>query len=281
MGSAMPSDMHVHTTFSDGRLTPEEIVAAAKEAGLTYLAITDHDTVDGIRHLYENGLYPLKMLRLIPGVEFSCEEDEHDVHILGYDFDIYNQELADKVNELSESRWTRFSRMMARLQELGYSITEADVMQIAGSSRSIGRAHVARALVKKGLMPTVHDAFEKLLEHGCPAYIPHFRLQPAEAVALIRRAGGIPVLAHPKLVGDDELVSALLTLDFGGLEVYYPQHDASDTARYKALAERHALRLTGGSDFHALPHREPKELGVFTIDDALAEPFFHPPEALE
>ena len=100
-------------------------------------------------------------------------------------------------------------------------------------------------------------------------------------MALIRRAGGVPVLAHPKLVRDDELVERLLALDFGGIEVYYPQHDAADTARYKALAERHGMRLTGGSDFHALPHREPKELGLFTIDDTLAAPFFHPPEALE
>ena len=277
----MPSDMHVHTTFSDGRLTPEEIVAAAKAAGLTYLAITDHDTVDGIRHLYEAGLYPLKTLRLIPGIEFSCEVDGHDVHILGYDFDIYNQELIDKVTELSESRWTRFAQMTDKLQALGYDITETDVLAIAGTSRSIGRAHVARALGKKGIVPTVHEAFTELLEHGRPAYIPHFRLLPEEAVALIRRAGGVPVLAHPKLVRDDELVERLLTLDFGGIEVYYPQHDAADTARYKALAERHGMRLTGGSDFHALPHREPKELGLFTIDDTLAAPFFHPPEALE
>ena len=277
----MPSDMHVHTTFSDGRLTPEEIVAAAKAAGLTYLAITDHDTVDGIRHLYEAGLYPLKTLRLIPGIEFSCEEGGHDVHILGYDLDIYNQELIDKVMELSESRWTRFVQMTEQLQTLGYDITETDVLAIAGSSRSIGRAHVARALVKKGLMPTVHEAFTELLEQGRPAYIPHFRLLPEEAVALIRQAGGVPVLAHPKLVRDDALVERLLSLDFGGMEVYYPQHDAADTARYKALAEQHGMRLTGGSDFHALPHREPKELGLFTVDDALAAPFFHPPEALE
>lgn len=99
----MASDLHAHTSFSDGRLTPEELVAAAKEAGLSYLAITDHDTVDGIRHLYEQGLYPSKTLHIIPGIEFSCEVDEHDVHILGYDFDIYNQELADKVTEISES----------------------------------------------------------------------------------------------------------------------------------------------------------------------------------
>lgn len=277
----MASDMHVHTTFSDGRLTPEEIVAAAKAAGLTYLAITDHDTVDGIRHLYEAGLYPLKTLRLIPGIEFSCEEDGHDVHILGYDFDIYHQGLIDKVTELSESRWARFAQMTEKLQELGCDITEADVLSIAGTSRSIGRAHVARALVKKGIVATMHEAFTSFLDHGRPGYIPHFRLLPEEAVALIRQAGGVPVLAHPKLVGDDALVERLLSLDFGGVEVYYPQHDAADTARYKALAERHGLRLTGGSDFHALAHREPKELGIFTVDDALAAPFFHPPEALE
>ena len=112
----MASDLHAHTSFSDGRLTPEELVAAAKEAGLSYLAITDHDTVDGIRHLYEQGLYPSKTLHIIPGIEFSCEVDEHDVHILGYDFDIYNQELADKVTEISESRWARFSTMVEKLQ---------------------------------------------------------------------------------------------------------------------------------------------------------------------
>ena len=144
----MASDLHTHTSFSDGKLSPEELLAAAKEAGLSYIAVTDHDTVDGIRHLYEQGLYPSKTINIIPGIEFSCEVDDHDVHILGYDFDIYNQDLADKITELSESRWTRFSLMMEKLQEIGYAITESDVLQIAGTSKSIGRAHVARALVK-------------------------------------------------------------------------------------------------------------------------------------
>ncbi len=277
----MASDLHVHTNFSDGRLTPEEIVAAAKEAGLSYIAITDHDTVDGIRHLYEQGLYPSKTLHIIPGIEFSCEVDEHDVHILGYDFDIYNQALADKVTELSESRWDRFSIMVEKLQNLGYGITESDVLQIAGTSRAIGRAHMARALVKKGLVESVRDAFDKLLEHGQPAFVPHYRIDPEEAVSLIRGAGGVPVLAHPKLVRDDAIVERMLELDFGGVEVYYPKHDEEDTKRYKAMAEARGLRITGGSDFHATPQREPMSLGVFTVDDALAEPFFHPPQALQ
>ena len=277
----MASDLHTHTSFSDGRLTPEELVAAAKEAGLSYLAITDHDTVDGIRHLYEQGLYPSKTLNIIPGIEFSSEVGAHDVHILGYDFDIYNQDLADKVTEISESRWARFSTMMEKLQGLGYDISESDVLQIAGTSKSIGRAHVARALVKKGLVGSMHEAFDKLLDHGQPGYVPHYRITPEEAVALSRGAGGVPVLAHPKLVKDDALVEQLLSLDFGGLEVYYPKHGAEDTARYKAMAEAHGLRLTGGSDFHAIPQREPTELGVFIVEDELAAPFFHPPEGLQ
>ncbi len=277
----MASDLHVHTTFSDGRLTPEEIVAAAKDAGLSYIAITDHDTVEGIRHLYEQGLYPSKTLHIIPGIEFSCEVDEHDVHILGYDFDIYNQALEDKVTELSESRWARFSQMVEKLQDIGYAITESDVLQIAGTSRAIGRAHMARALVKKELVGSVREAFDKLLEHGQPAYVPHYRIEPKDAIALIRNAGGVPVLAHPKLVGDDAIVERMLALDFGGLEVYYPRHDEEDVARYKAMAEAHGLLITGGSDFHATPQREPSELGVFTVDDSLAVPLFHPPQALE
>ena len=276
----MASDLHTHTSFSDGRLTPEELVIAAKEAGLSYLAITDHDTVDGIRHLYEQGLYPSKTLHIIPGIEFSCEVDEHDVHILGYDFDIYNQELADKVTEVSESRWARFSQIVEKLQAIGYGITESDVLQIAGTSKSIGRAHVARALVKKKLVGSIHEAFDKLLEFGQPGYVPHYRIEPEEAVALIRGAGGVPVLAHPKLVKDDRLVERLLALDFGGLEVYYPKHDAEDTARYKAMAEARGIRMTGGSDFHGTPQREPSGLGVFTVEDELAAPFFHPPQAI-
>ncbi len=277
----MPSDMHTHTAFSDGRLSPEDLVAAAKEAKLSYFAITDHDTVDGIRHLYEQGLYPSKTLHIIPGIEFSSEVDDHDVHILGYDFDMYNQELIDKVSEIAEARWSRFSLMIEKLRALGFNLTESDVLQLAGSSSSIGRAHVARALVKKGLVPTVREAFDRLLEHDQPVYVPHYRLPPDEAVALIRRAGGVPVLAHPKKVRDDALVEKLLELDFGGLEVYYPLHDAADTERYIALAKKHGLRLTGGSDFHASPNRVPTQLGEFTIDDELAAPFFHPPEALE
>ena len=277
----MPSDLHIHTTFSDGRLSPEEVLDAAKEAGLTYIAITDHDTVDGIRHLYEQGLYPAKTLCIIPGIEFSTEVDGHDVHVLGYDLDIYNQELLDKITELSEARWTRFSQILGKLTDIGVDITESDVLQIAGVSHSIGRAHVARALVKKGIVSTIREAFDSFLQHGCPAYVPHYKIQPNEAVDLIRGAGGVPVLAHPKLVGDDRLVEHLLSLPFGGIEVFYPRHDEEDTARYKDIAKAHGLLMTGGSDFHGVATRFPEKLGIVTIEDDFAKPFFHPPKVLD
>ena len=271
----------MHTTYSDGRLTPEKLVAAAKEAHLNYIAITDHDTVDGIRHLYEQNIYPSKTINIIPGIEFSCEVDGHDVHILGYDFDIYNQDMADKVNEIAESRWARLSVMIKKINELGYDISEGDVLEIAGSSSSIGRLHVARALVNKKIFSTMHEVFDTLREHGKPAYIPHYRIEPEEAVALIRRAGGKSVLAHPKLIKDDALVEKVLSLGFDGLEVFYPKHDATETAKYIRMAEKYGLMLTGGSDYHALSSRYPENLGEFTIEDKYAIPFFNPPESLE
>lgn len=150
----MPSDLHMHTTYSDGKLTPEELVAKAKEAGLTYMAITDHDTVEGISHLYENGLYPARGIHIIPGIEFSAHHPTREIHILGYNVDIYYGELVDKLNDVTEARWTRFSEMVEKLQHLGYEISETEVLTIAGTSRSISRSHIGRVLVKQeGVFP--------------------------------------------------------------------------------------------------------------------------------
>jgi len=267
----MPSDLHMHTTFSDGRMAPEEIIDAAKTAGLSCIAITDHDTVDGVRALYEQGAIPNKDLKVIAGIELSSAVDGHDVHILGYGVDIYNLELREKLEEVAEARWARFEQMVSKLQELGYDISEADVLMLAGASRSIGRSHVARTLVKKGLVESVREVFATLLDSGCPAYVARYRLTPEQAVELVRAAGGLPVLAHPKLVKDDELVRKLLKLDFAGVEAFYPQHDVGDTARYIAMASERGMFITGGSDFHALPSREPQSLGEFVIEDKYAE----------
>ncbi|WP_295157963.1 PHP domain-containing protein [Selenomonas sp. AE3005] len=270
----MASDLHMHTTFSDGKLTPEELVAAAKAAGLKYIAITDHDTVEGVSYLYENGSYPTKGIHLIPGIEFSAHHPVREIHILGYNVDIYYPELIDKLNDVTEARWTRFSEMVEKLQQLGYPITEGEVLTLAGSSKSISRSHIARVLVRKKCFATVREAFSAVLQKGKAAYVPHYHLEVEEIIGLIKAAGGTPVLAHPKLVGDDELVRDLCQRGIEGLEVFYPQHDAEDTARYYMMAKEFNLLPSGGSDYHGYPTRYPAEIGLFTLEDKWAEAFY-------
>ncbi len=276
----MPSDLHMHTTYSDGKLTPEELVAAAKSAGLTYMAITDHDTVGGISHLYENGLYPAKSIKIIPGIEFSAHNPLHDIHILGFNIDIYYRELLDRLNDVTEARWTRFSKMVEKLQELGYHITETDVLAVAGTSKSISRSHIARAMINKGYFKTVSEVFDAVLRKGQPAYVPHYHLEVSEIIKLIKDAGGTSVLAHPKLIGDDDIVREVCQSGIDGIEVFYPQHDAEDTKRYMDMAQEYGLMVSGGSDFHGFPTRWPQELGLFTIEDKWAEKFYRPQRKL-
>lgn len=269
----MPSDLHTHTIFSDGSCSPEELVAMAKNIGLVYFAITDHDTVDGVKYLYENGIYPDKGIKIIPGVEFSANNAEHDIHIVGYNIDIYNGALSDMINEISEARWTRFSEMIKNLQKNNYNIREADVLQVAGSSRSIGRFHIARALVKKGEFKTVREAFEKMLGKDQPAYAPRYFPEVEEIVDVIHQAGGQAVLAHPKLVENDSLVENICT-KIDGIEVFYPNHQVKDMELYLSFATKYKLLVVGGSDFHGSASRFINSLGDFTIADDLAKKIY-------
>ena len=270
----MASDLHIHTTFSDGKDTPEEIIAIAKEQNLKYIAITDHDTVEGLTHLYESEKFPRSGLKIITGVEMSADHPSCDIHILGYNIDIYNQALNDKLIAVAEGRWLRFSRMVDRLRELNYDITETDVMLLAGTTQSVGRAHIARVMVNKGYFTSVRDAFAELLGRGKPAYISHYKLEAEEIITLIKGAGGTPVLAHPKLIGDEDVVNKLIDMGIEGLEVYYPQHDEADFAHYLDLARQHNLLVTGGSDYHGAKVRYPEAMGVFTVPDELAEKIY-------
>lgn len=274
----MSSDLHMHTSCSDGVLTPEELVQSAKEAGLNFIAITDHDTVDGICQLYEAGLYPNTGIKIIPGIEFSAHHDTSEIHILGYNIDIYNRELVDRLNDVVEARWTRFSTMVAKLQALGYDISETDVLEIADGSTSISRSHIAQTMVHKGYCASVRETFEQLLNKGKPAYVSHYRLEPGEIIDLIKNSGGTPVLAHPKLVHDDALVEQLLKNGIEGIEAIYPKHDAEDTKRYLEMADKYHLLVTGGSDFHGMAGRWPEHIGEFVVDDAYAEELYRKPE---
>ncbi len=266
----MPSDLHTHTIFSDGSYSPEELVAAAKNIGLVYFAITDHDTVDGVKYLYENGLYPDKGIKIITGVEFSANNSDHDIHIVGYNIDIYNGALTDMINEISEARWARFSEIVQNLRNNKYNIREADVLQVAGSSRSIGRFHIARALVKIGAFKTVREAFEKMLGKGKPAYAPRYFPEVDEIIDVIHQSGGQASLAHPKLIGDNSLVENICT-KVDGIEVFYPNHQPQDIQTYLDFAKKYNLLIVGGSDFHGTASRFVDELGEFTIADELAK----------
>lgn len=269
----MASDLHTHTNFSDGNLTPEELLDKAKNIGLKYLAITDHDTVDGVKYIYENGIYPEKNLKIIFGVEFSALNPDYDVHIVGYNIDIYNGALSDMINEVIEARWIRFTEIIKNLQDRKYSIREADVLQVTGSSRSIGRAHIARALVKKGMFKSIREAFEKMLGKGKPAYAPRYFPEVDKVVDVIRQAGGQAMLAHPGLVGSDTLVEELCR-KVDALEVYYPAHKPLDIQKYLGIAKKFNLMVGGGSDFHGVGSKYVDSLGDYTIPDEVAEKFF-------
>lgn len=273
----MAGDLHTHTNFSDGSYSPEELVTAAKKFGLHYLGITDHDTIDGVRHLYENGLYPGRGINIIPGVELSANHPDRDIHIVGYNIDIYNEALLEMIDKIIEARWERFSEIIRILQNKKFNIREADVLKTAGTSRSIGRSHIARTLVKFGAFKTVRETFEKMLGKGKPAYVPRYLPEVDEIIDVIHQAGGTAVLAHPKLVGDDALVEELCR-KVDGLEVYYPFHKPEEIQHYFLLAKRFNLLIAGGSDFHGTASRFVNKLGDFTISDELAEKFFVEPQ---
>jgi len=233
--------------------------------------------VEGVTALYESGHYASGALRIIPGVGFSTGDQQHEIHILGYNIDIYDAGLQEKLEEISEARWTRFTEIVERLRELGYEIGETEVLTDEGLCKAVGRSHVARVLVKKGYFDSIRDCFEHLLKRGRPAYVPHFQLSVEELIDLIKAAGGIPVLANPKALGDDKIIARLTAQGLEGLEAFYPTYDRQDTQHYLDIAQRAGLLVSGGSDYRGFAGREPDAIGKFTIENIYAENFYRPP----
>lgn len=261
----LTADLHVHTTASDGRLSPEKIIVEAMEAGLSYIAITDHDTVDGLIQLSRIPQSLPATLVVIPGIELSTDIGETEVHILGYYIDIFSTQLRSQLDVLIAHRHVRTKETISKLGQLGYFITYQRVLELAGKATSIGRPHIAKALVEKKYFSNISDVFMTLLDKNGPAYVPHYKLSPKQIIELIKQAGGIPVLAHPGLVGNDTIVLDIIRSGILGLEVYHPKHDEGQIQKYLTLANTHQLAITGGSDFHGIPARFPHKLGVFTI----------------
>ncbi|MBS3995476.1 MAG: PHP domain-containing protein [Alkaliphilus sp.] len=241
-------DMHIHTTKSDGILTPEQVVVWSNKIGLKGIAITDHDTVDGI----EEGIATAKSIKdfiLIPGIEFSSIYNNHEIHILGYFIDYTNSKLVSITDKIKEYRANRANKTIEALKELNIEIDIKDVNP-GGKKKSIGRPHIARALIEKGYVENVQEAFEKYLSKGRPAYISRYKLSLMDSIKIIKASKGIPVLAHPGLL--DKSVNVLEILDLGleGIEVYHTDHSKEDSLKYFALAKQRDLLITGGSDYH-------------------------------
>jgi hypothetical protein len=241
-------DLHTHTTASDGTLTPRELVRAAVARGIRVLAITDHDSTEGLAEaLAEAAAHP--PLTIVPGLEINCDVAGGEVHLLGYDVDVAAGWFQDFLRGQRAERAARVHRMAARLAELGMPIDPAEVLALVKEG-SAGRPHVAQVMVRHGYVKSVREAFDRWLHATGPANVPRTRLTPAEAVAVIRRAHGVPVFAHPGLAGRDELVPELVAAGLMGIEVYYAEHSAAQTAHYKELCRAHGLVATGGSDYH-------------------------------
>ena len=257
-------DLHVHTTASDGTLTPSEVVAHATKLKLKAISITDHDTLAGSMEALSNGIPP--ELDFLTGVEISAapppfHHQSGSFHLLGYAIQLNNPALNQELEKLQAARKNRNPAIISRLNELGITISLDEVREEAGEGQ-MGRPHIAQMLVKKGVVSSMDEAFDQLLGTGQPAYVDKYRIECSTAIDAIIGAGGIPVLAHPGLLeykGDgqlDELIGKLKQIGIRGVEVFYSQHTEDQIQLYADLARRHDLLMTGGTDFHGSIHPE-------------------------
>ncbi len=242
------ADLHIHTHYSDGTMSPAEVVKAASDYGLAGISITDHDTIDGIEEAMALG--KTSRLEIISGVELSSEHHGKDIHILGYDFELDGSPLVRKLKEMQGARMERMKKMIIRLKELGLKDVELDQVCSQTRSDAVGRLHLAKVLVAKKHVHSIEAAFDKYLAEGAAAYFPKFFQTPFETIKLIKDSGGVAVLAHPMLTQKDELIPGFVKAGLDGIEVYYPNCSKEVTDFYLGIAEKHGLYVTGGSDAH-------------------------------
>ena len=263
-------DLHLHSTASDGKLTPAEIIKEAAGRGLTYIALTDHDTVDGVAPA-QAAAQAFPQLKVIPGVEISTDIPQGEVHVLGYFIDYTDPEFKSTLDRFRNSRLRRAQGMVAKLDNLGVHIDWERVQEIAGAS-SIGRPHIAQAMLEKGYISSFKQAFTEYLSRDGPAYVEREKMTPAEAVELIVRARGLAVLAHPLTAGDPEvLTTELKAAGLVGIEAHYDGYSAEEINRLVGLARRHNLIATGGSDYHGLDPANETAIGGANVPIESAE----------
>ncbi len=251
-------DLHIHTTYSDGTLTPDEVIRQAKQSGLSAISFTDHDCVDALDN------YGATLgLEIIKGVELSAREYDKSIHVLGYFIDHRNKGLTKFLRKLKLARIKRGQKMVKKLNDFGFDITMEEVAEKV-KGEIIGRPHIARVLLEKGIITKLGEAFSLFIGNDKPCYVPKPNVRVKKAVRIIKEAGGIPVLAHPIYLGDDDLVCRFIDDGIEGLEVWYPKHRQDDIERYLRIANETGIVVTGGSDSHG--DLEPyKPIGEFKV----------------
>jgi 3',5'-nucleoside bisphosphate phosphatase len=263
----MKADLHVHSTASDGTLSPTALVERAHSRNVGVLALADHDTVDGLAEARQAA--DRLGIVLVNAVELSAAADGRDVHVLAYHVDPTSSDLLALLEALKASRHTRAEKIVAALNEAGFDVPFDEVLRIADGG-SLGRSHIARALVGAGHAETIRGAFETLIGRGRPFYVPKPSDAPAQVVARVRELGGVPVLAHPGVTQVDDLIPEMVRVGLLGIEAYHADHTQELVERYAALAGSLDLLTTGGSDFHG-PEAPNPDVGSIPLPELSVE----------
>jgi 3',5'-nucleoside bisphosphate phosphatase len=242
------ADLHIHTYYSDGTSSPQEVLEQASSCGLSAIAITDHDTIEGI--LPTQHIADTYNIEVISGIEFSTEINGRDVHLLGYLFDPDHPYLLEKLISIQNMRILRMKEMIVKLKDLNVADIAFEEVAALTKSNAVGRPHLAAILMKKGKVSSIREAFDKYLHEGGPAYVDKFRQTPFEAIELMKQVGGVSILAHPMVTLIDELIPQLAQAGLTGIEAHYPNSSNNVTEFYVGLAKKNNLLVTGGSDAH-------------------------------
>jgi predicted metal-dependent phosphoesterase TrpH len=250
----MFADLHLHSYFSDGTYSPEEVVAHGARFGLAALALTDHDSVEGCARMA--AACEVADIEFIPGAELTAEQGGNELHLLGYFLDTHNARLLAEIAKFQAVRQNRIREMVARLNQLKIPL-EADAVFALANCRSPGRPHVARAMVNARLVGSLDEAFERFLKKGRPAWVPKKKMSARQGIELIHEAGGLAVLAHPGLNRTDEVIPGLVEAGLDGIECFHTKHSTGTSERYLAIADRFKLLITGGSDCHGMSKGRP------------------------
>ena len=262
-------DLHMHSNFSDGVHPPAKLIEMAKEKELVAVALTDHDILDGIVEMRAAG--EAAGIEVLSGVELSCEFGGRDLHVLGYGVDPSHEPFEEMLRKFRETRHKRGIKIIEKLNALGISIEPAEVIAHSGQG-ALGRPHIAKALVEGGHVGNTQEAFDKYIADGGPAYVPKYKMDPAEAIEHIRAAGGLAFIAHPGIFIErtEGSIHDLVAQGFDGIEVYHPTHNEEKRRQLKAIADQKGMLVSGGTDYHGFPGRD-LEIGSVDVNYEVVE----------